>query len=72
MKVIETVEAVWNRAGLEMGQFPLRKATSFTITVFDLLVPLVFEYSHERHAKKNTSLQRSVMGWTKLSSCGSV
>ena len=72
MKVIETVEVVWNRVGLEMCRFPWRKATFFNVMVFVLLVPLAFEYSYERHARKNAPLQRSVMCWAKLLSFGLV
>ena len=71
-KVMETVSALWILVMLIIFFFFFRKTTFLRVIILVLRVPGVFEYSHDRHAKKNAPLHRSAIWEAKWSSLGRV
>ena len=66
------VLAVWKSDKMVMRLLFFRKTIFWMVMIFVLRVPVVCEYLHDRHAKKNAPLQRSALCWAKLSCFGRV
>ena len=60
-KVMETESAVKNLCRSVIVVWPLRNVMFRGVRVFVLREPVVLEYSHDRHAKKNAPLHRLAM-----------
>lgn len=72
-KVIDTVLAVENIIGSDRIRLPILKAILPSVTVFILRVPVVWEYSHNIHAKNNAPLHKSAICCANLSDfCGNI
>ena len=67
---METVSYVFSLVRLVIFLFFFRNTIFLRVMVCVLRVPVVFEYSHNRHAKKKAPLQQSVMWVAKWSSLG--
>ena len=61
MKVIEMEFIVEKVVRLVKRWLPLRNAMLPTVIIFVFLVPVVLEYMHDLHAKKNALLKRSAI-----------
>ena len=67
MKVMETVSALWIFVRLIIFLFFRQKTIFLRVMMFVLRVPVVFEYLHDWHTKKNAPLQRLAMWVAKVS-----